>query len=911
MTPNPRYKNFRQKIFTAGDTEQFVSIVSRFRVNLTRTVCHTDGGDDDHNDHPVTFFRYGPDYFNTFGYLFEKMKKGVYVQIVSGELRIFLPFSNANYTNDYPPHAFDVDRTKYRDFNDMCSVLCRKEGRNFQPYRIHRYTNKWYCNNGLVRYEFPVQENESGVEVLLSMLDTLCKTRRVPDCEFFMNKRDFPVLKKDLSDPYDAMVGPGVEMKNHHGRWDPKGSFLPVISMCSTPSFADLLFPTWEDWMRASYQHDSSTFVFPDYRGNVRSYPDIEPEDWVLKTPKIVFRGASTGLGTTSMTNPRLFFARMALSHPEVMDVGITKWNLRPRKCRPQDPLDIITEDTEIPLKPFMSPVEQSRYRYILHLPGHSSAYRLSYELSMHSVIFMAPSVYRLWFSHLLIPYVHYIPIEGDLRVDSIGVDLLRKFEWCQQHPDDCIRIAENARRFYEDHLTFNAVLDYCHDQLSRIHEWMTRPENHIIYTSFDDERKAWYSKNTVFCPSPNEYLPNHSSSVVCHGKNTMIQRVGGDDGDRVVKIALAPGDDVYHEYFVGRVLNAILPVCPSTFIRVHEITAKDRFTMEYFPECITLEQYLGGSQSFDFQSFLQVAQQITLATRLAQRWVGFMHGDLCPWNILLVPNKFRGTLYFRFPNHDVQLTNHRFVAKMIDFDKSHVVYGTRSFTTATPFFRSSVQDMRCFWFHCAFMILTKHKLQKKEVSLIIAIIEFLSGRRFSRIVELKEFLMEAKKFSNLSKPMAPTITTGTSSLSSPQGMEFFRILFKLTTHESHSEVHKKPVDNTRLYSQIVKNISGVVVSSPTDHDDDDHEEYDLDEAAVLFKPPPTNTDYLFPRGDCAGGGGGCCYTCVMTADDIRRWTTTTQYRFIYKCIGFLNEKDSSAGIPDLKKKICTYFNFI
>ena len=39
--------------------------------------------------------------YNTFRYLFDKLKKGVYIIIKDNELLTYLPFSNANYVNNW------------------------------------------------------------------------------------------------------------------------------------------------------------------------------------------------------------------------------------------------------------------------------------------------------------------------------------------------------------------------------------------------------------------------------------------------------------------------------------------------------------------------------------------------------------------------------------------------------------------------------------------------------------------------------------------------------------------------------------------------------------------------------------------------------------------------------------------
>ena len=62
-----------------------------------------------------------------------------------------------------------------------------------------------------------------------------------------------------------------------------------------------------------------------------------------------------------------------------------------------------------------MSPEEQSNFKYIINVDGHSKAYRLSLELSMGSVILFVESDYTMWFMKFLKPYHHYIPINKDL----------------------------------------------------------------------------------------------------------------------------------------------------------------------------------------------------------------------------------------------------------------------------------------------------------------------------------------------------------------------------------------------------------------------------------------------------------------------------------------------------------------
>lgn len=66
----------------------------------------------------------------------------------------------------------------------------------------------WVVNGCLV----DTRLNERGVsdrgfQELRDMLISVCMERTVPDCEFFLNLRESPVLRKDGRDPREALFG--------------------------------------------------------------------------------------------------------------------------------------------------------------------------------------------------------------------------------------------------------------------------------------------------------------------------------------------------------------------------------------------------------------------------------------------------------------------------------------------------------------------------------------------------------------------------------------------------------------------------------------------------------------------------------------------------------------------------------
>ena len=230
-------------------------------------------------------------------------------------VKTFLPFSNPNYINEFP----NINYTeRWKNLYELTKYVTEKSGFKYNEKRINKYNNQWYANNSLVRYEYPIKEGESGAQQIVDMFVELCKHRKVPDIEFFVNRRDFPILKKNETEAYDCIYGKDKPLLSHN-----YSKYCPILSMNGNDEYADILIPTWEDWGRVRNIDDKKFFTKP-----CKNYNYNFSTKWEDKKEIAVFRGSSTGLTTDIITNRRLKLAGM--KH-ELLDVGITKLNLRPR----------------------------------------------------------------------------------------------------------------------------------------------------------------------------------------------------------------------------------------------------------------------------------------------------------------------------------------------------------------------------------------------------------------------------------------------------------------------------------------------------------------------------------------------------------------------------------------------------
>lgn len=733
---NLRYKHFQQEDFTAGDYEQFVSFLSKHRkemnVSSHEIKCDQFAELFEHERWNWSKYKYGIDLFSTFEYIFHNFKKGIYVQIVDNKVNIMLPFSNVDYKNKYADDL-KINTEQYQNFEEMYKQICKLEGRHYVPNRVSWFQEKWYCNNGLVRYEYPIKENDSGINMIKDMLNTLCEKRTIPDCEFFIHKRDFPLLSLHGYDPYTALVSENTKMNNI------KDHFLPVLSMCTRHDFADIPIPTWEDWCRASYQYDKRVFSksFREY-----SQDNINL-DWEKKKPTIVFRGSSTGLGTTVETNPRFFFSKLSQYHNQfwkdgtpLLDIGITKWNIRPRKQFPNEFLDI-PDPTKMGLHMIASLTlyEQSEYKYILHLPGHSCAYRLSQELGMMSVIFLYPFDYHLWFFPLLKPYEHYIPLTKSLDANEI----FEKIRWCEDNPEKALNIAKNAYEFYSKYLTMDSILDFMEQVFVKLSKKMNYHESRYIKTSFNNI----YNR---YRPSiPPNLLGTNPPVIIKETSNTQIYRYG----DWLVK---QKGTDMQHSFFVSHILEKELQTLTPNFMYSRYIKTDDtqQLIMPYHKDSLnmTLETYL-KSDFFNMKEFKNILCQIIFTLQMSQIKTGFIHYDLTPWNIILLNNHSNRIIY-PFYNSQITIKTSKYLAKIIDFEYAHVFYKDKSVHNVMPFFLSEDHDIITLVYNSFAVILKNQKCLPNDIKWIENVLYHCTDHHFLSIREMKLFLMDERKFSRL-----------------------------------------------------------------------------------------------------------------------------------------------------------------
>ena len=364
----------------------------------------------------------------------------------------------------------------------------------------------------------------------------------MPDCEFFINKRDYPHLKHNKAsgcpvEPYGFIYDrddrdPSQDVpltRQHHSTYAPIASFY-----CGhADRFADLPLPSSEDWEAATGLIFPPSFKLEKDRNSKKMEPkkprDLFTEEnfrkferpWEQKDETCLFRGTATGGGVTAATNQRINAA--ALSHlwksddryngsngssngVPFLDAAITGWNLRDKKIAGHPMTYLKKED--FPFKGgrenFIPIYEQSRYKYLLYVDGHCAACRYAFMMRLGSVILKVESAQvadQMWYFPLLRPWVHHIPIAADLS------DLAAKIQWCRDHDDECREIARRAMLIYDTYVSEQGVLDYMELLCHRVAERWRYPA-------------SWWSAPPAVSLPPKSSSPVDPQAPCYEGRN-------------------------------------------------------------------------------------------------------------------------------------------------------------------------------------------------------------------------------------------------------------------------------------------------------------------------------------------------------------------------------------------------------
>lgn len=397
--------------------------------------------------------------FNTLLYMFNHISSGIFVKIKNNKIKAYIPFENKYFKNNWSKNIKldkSGDNFLYNFINYRNKYLKRKT----------RYINNiqfWHANANIInneKYDDSDGYIPHGLADYYNIINDTIDNYKICDCTFYINKRDSCVLQKDLLEPYPSLyVKEGEKAPKLEHKYQDK-YYTPVLSPYSNENYADLPFIIPEDWKLALSSNDFSI-------------SESDRVEWRNKIPTAFFRGSGTG-SVEFNKNQRLQISKIdyewSIIKPDLLDAGIVSWNARDKinsnltitYIKPSEMAGL-----GIFLKKRVEMNKQLKYKYLINIDGHSKTNRFSYLLQTGCLILNVESKYVIgnqrWYDHLLIPYVHYVPIKYDLS------DLEEIILWCRNNDIKCKEIVNNAKKIYYEYFSKEGLMKYCSNVLNNI----------------------------------------------------------------------------------------------------------------------------------------------------------------------------------------------------------------------------------------------------------------------------------------------------------------------------------------------------------------------------------------------------------------------------------------------------------
>lgn len=396
----------------------------------------------------------------TFSYIFNFLKKGIYVSIKNNNLIHFLPFSNFNYINTFnlPKNINSLETSKFVEPN----------------------VNKWYANNCFFRNTYNPKnklfdEGDKSIAIYLFFIINLCTNTKISDINFFINVRDFPILHKFGFNPYYSL------RKNNNVIVNPN-LCSPIFSQSINDEYLDILIPTEDDII------GSFKVIIPPTCKDTFFNNDIS--NWENKINIANFRGSATGCSVTELSNHRIQICILSIQYPNYIDAKLTSLNKR-LKIDPDlsytviNPERIVNKPLNIKIKDLLtnkllSDNESKSYKYIINIDGHVAAFRLSRLLSFNSVILQIESKWIIWINSFLngiyyenitpdnINSIHFLIVKTNKNTIN-SQHLFDTIDFLKNNDNIAKQIASNSINAYLKYVNTDFILTYTQNLFNSI----------------------------------------------------------------------------------------------------------------------------------------------------------------------------------------------------------------------------------------------------------------------------------------------------------------------------------------------------------------------------------------------------------------------------------------------------------
>lgn len=333
-------------------------------------------------------------------FCFDRRVAGVFVSIRRGVVRIFCPFFNDSFLNDYDVPG--IDRAAYSNGPLLCDKPCDCLWTLHQVPALHCCILEWLRLRG------------SAVSA-----------------DLILNPRDSALVRRDGVPSVRNMYRSGVPV-------DPLAveseqtivrTSVPIVSQFTSDSYIDHAIPCAPDVALSLRAFFAPAVCRPGAPPSVPPW-EVQLAPWRDRLPSAVFRGSLTGPVANPLLNQRAVLVRMGNELGDLCDFGLSSWTTRTRvtpgcALEPPPPRDTLSDGL---IKPRMEYVDQVRYAACVVVQGNQAANRLGTMLYFGFLVFRVAETCdcgSTWLDEYARPYEHFVPVSSDLR--DLGV-LLQQY---------------------------------------------------------------------------------------------------------------------------------------------------------------------------------------------------------------------------------------------------------------------------------------------------------------------------------------------------------------------------------------------------------------------------------------------------------------------------------------------------
>ena len=375
---------------------------------------------------------------NTYKYMYNEIGYGVFVQIVENKIETFQAFVN---TDSAKPETNQIPNSEIEKYQDRLFYKVAKD-RNHWGFNgcVFLYNNHWW------KYD------EFKIRIYYDMfLHLIKKNTSIINTCFFINVFDKPIISKNTN----------------------KNKYIPVLSgSTNTNHYYDkcmIYLDTWEVYRQFPFER----YIRKIGKTCENQYITKVETEWKSKQNKIIFRGTNSSCYPTAFKqNIRLKMInilqkiknnKQTLEIKIDIDIGLIKLKNKLSRVEITDHKIHFSNDPSLSLKIHSvqkkSKYEQSKCKYILCMDGYVTPWRLCFELSYGSCIFLIRSQYTSWFYHELRHKENVVIF--DEASPNLEEEIREALIYYSNHDEEARRIGENAMKLYKKIMHIDYMRNY------------------------------------------------------------------------------------------------------------------------------------------------------------------------------------------------------------------------------------------------------------------------------------------------------------------------------------------------------------------------------------------------------------------------------------------------------------------